>query len=251
MKILVLGHKGMLGTALMERLKTAHEVTGKDIEDFDITAADSCREVIAAAAPEVVINAAAYTNVDGAESDEERCFVVNAAGVRNIAAACRDRGIKIVHFSTDYVFDGTHTTPYTEDDIPAPRGVYARSKAAGEAYLREGSDDYLLIRTAWLYGPVGKNFVKTILEKALHSRNLRVVEDQIAPPPTAAIWPGRRRSSWNRVTGGSFTSPIGALAVGMNSPAASWLAPGSMPSPYPPSRRRNSTCRRRGRPTAS
>jgi len=182
MKILVLGHKGMLGTALMERLRAAHDVTGRDIEDFDITAAASCREVIAAVAPEVVINAAAYTNVDGAESDEGRCFAVNAAGVENIAAACRDRGIKIVHFSTDYVFDGTRTTPYTEEDVPAPRGVYARSKAAGEACLREVSEDYLLIRTAWLYGPVGKNFVKTILEKALHNRNLRVVDDQIGSP---------------------------------------------------------------------
>ena len=167
MQILILGHKGMLGTALMQRLGPFHAVVGKDVEDFDLTSPDSCRELIAAEKPEVVINAAAYTNVDGAESDAERCFAVNAAGVQNITAACRGRGIRIVHFSTDYVFDGTAAAPYREEDPPAPRGVYAASKAAGEKYLQEGSDDYLLIRTAWLYGPVGKNFVKTILEKAL------------------------------------------------------------------------------------
>ncbi len=182
MKILILGHKGMLGTALMQRLTPGHDLTGKDIEDFDITAAAACRELVAATRPEVVINAAAYTNVDGAESDATRCFAVNADGVRNIAAACRDRGVKIVHISTDYVFDGTKNTPYTEDDPPAPRGVYAQSKAAGEQYLREGSDNYLLIRTAWLYGPTGKNFVKTILEKALHNPRLRIVDDQVGSP---------------------------------------------------------------------
>ncbi len=182
MKILVLGHKGMLGTALMQRLGPGHTLAGKDLEDFDITSPASCRELIAAEKPDVVVNAAAYTNVDGAEEDEGRCFAVNAEGVRNVAAACRERALKIVHFSTDYVFDGAQATPYTEDDPPAPRGVYARSKAAGEAYLREGSDNYLLIRTAWLYGPAGRNFVKTILEKALHNPHLRVVDDQVGSP---------------------------------------------------------------------
>jgi dTDP-4-dehydrorhamnose reductase len=172
----------MLGTALMQRLGPFHVVAGKDVEDFDLTSPDSCRELIAAENPEVVINAAAYTNVDGAESDAERCFAVNAAGVQNISAACRGRRIRIVHFSTDYVFDGTAATPYREEDPPAPRGVYAASKAAGEKYLQEGSDDYLLIRTAWLYGPTGKNFVKTILEKALHNPILRVVDDQVGCP---------------------------------------------------------------------
>ena len=123
MQILILGHKGMLGTALMQRLGPFHVVAGKDVEDFDLTSPDSCRELIAAENPEVVINAAAYTNVDGAESDAERCFAVNAAGVQNISAACRGRRIRIVHFSTDYVFDGTAAAPYREEDPPAPRGA--------------------------------------------------------------------------------------------------------------------------------
>lgn len=182
MKILLLGHKGMLGTDLMRRLGVAHEVTGKDVGDFDITSSESCRQVISEANPDVVINAAAYTNVDGAETNGDACFAVNAEGVRNVALACEKANIRIVHFSTDYVFDGTQGTPYLEDDTPSPRGIYAQSKAAGEKYLQEYSNNYLLIRTAWLYGRNGKNFVKTILEKARHTDTLRVVDDQTGSP---------------------------------------------------------------------
>ncbi|MCK9392500.1 MAG: dTDP-4-dehydrorhamnose reductase [Syntrophales bacterium] len=182
MNILILGHKGMLGTELMLRLGIAHEVTGKDVGDFDITSPESCRQVISEINPEVVINAAAYTNVDGAEKDRDTCFAVNAEGVRNVALACEKANIRIVHFSTDYVFGGTGATPYREDDAPAPHGVYAQSKAAGEKYLQEYSENYLLIRTAWLYGRNGKNFVKTILEKARHTDTLRVVDDQTGSP---------------------------------------------------------------------
>jgi dTDP-4-dehydrorhamnose reductase len=182
MKILVLGHKGMLGTDLMLRLSVAHEVMGKDIEDFDITSPESCRQAVSEAQPDVVINAAAYTNVDGAEKDRDTCFAVNAEGVKNVALACGRDKIKLVHFSTDYVFDGTGETPYLEDAVPAPRGIYAQSKAAGEKYLQEYSDNYLLIRTAWLYGRNGKNFVRTILEKARNTNTLRVVNDQTGSP---------------------------------------------------------------------
>ncbi|MDQ1278327.1 MAG: dTDP-4-dehydrorhamnose reductase [Thermodesulfobacteriota bacterium] len=182
MKILLLGHKGMLGTELMARLGVAHEVTGKDIGDFDITSPESCRQVISETNPEVVINTAAYTNVDGAEKDRDRCFAVNADGVKNVALACDKEKIRIVHFSTDYVFDGTGRTPYREDDALSPHGIYARSKAAGERYLQEGSENYLLIRTAWLYGRNGKNFVRTILEKARNTDTLRVVADQTGSP---------------------------------------------------------------------
>lgn len=182
MKILILGHKGMLGTDLVSRLGVAHKVTGKDIEDFDITSPESCRQVISEIKPEVVINAAAYTNVDGAEKDRDTCFAVNAEGVKNVALACGKDNIRVVHFSTDYVFDGTGETPYREDRAPAPHGIYAQSKAAGEKYLQEYSENYLLIRTAWLYGRNGKNFVRTILEKAKRTDTLRVVDDQTGSP---------------------------------------------------------------------
>lgn len=182
MKILVLGHKGMLGGDLMLRLATAHDVMGIDIGDFDITAGDDCARVIAEYSPEVVVNAAAYTDVDGCEANRDLCFAVNAGGVKNIALACRGRGIRIVHFSTDYIFDGLKETPYVETDTPAPLNVYGASKLAGERFLEACSDHWLLIRTAWLYGQNGKNFVKTILAKSSTVKTIDVVDDQVGAP---------------------------------------------------------------------
>jgi dTDP-4-dehydrorhamnose reductase len=182
MKILILGHKGMLGSDLMLRMMAAHNVTGRDVDDFDITLEDDCGRVIAECSPDVVINAAAYTNVDGCETDRDRCFTVNAVGVKNIALACRGKGIRIVHFSTDYIFDGRKETPYVEGDEPAPLNVYGASKLEGERFLQALSDRWLLIRTAWLYGRNGKNFVKTILEKAAAVKTLDIVDDQIGAP---------------------------------------------------------------------
>ena len=182
MKILILGHRGMLGSDLMLRMGVDHDVTGKDVGDFDIIVEDDCGRVIAECSPDVVINTAAYTNVDGCETDRERCFAVNAVGVKNIALACRGKGIRIVHFSTDYIFDGRKETPYVEEDEPAPLNVYGASKLEGERFLQAFSDRWLLIRTAWLYGRNGKNFVKTILEKAAAVKTLDVVDDQIGAP---------------------------------------------------------------------
>lgn len=182
MKILILGHKGMLGSDLLLRLFAFHDVTGKDIEDFDIASQGACEEVIAETEPDIVINAAAYTNVDGCESDSDTCFSVNAEGVKNIALACQQKRIKIVHFSTDYVFDGTRETPYQEDDKCTPLNVYGKSKLAGEQYLKQFSDNFLLIRSAWLYGKNGKNFVKTIIEKARTEKLLKIVDDQVGAP---------------------------------------------------------------------
>lgn len=186
MRILVLGSKGQLGTDLMEVLAPAHVVRGVDIDDFDITSFSDCREIIAEFGPEAVVNAAAYTNVDGCETERDLCFAVNAEGVRNIARACADRDIKVVHFSTDYVFDGTKGKPYVEEDLCNPINVYGQSKLQSEIYLKEYAGDYLLIRTAWLYGRTGKNFVKTILDKARQEKKLRVVNDQVGSPTYSA-----------------------------------------------------------------
>jgi len=182
MKILILGHRGMLGSDLMLRLGASHEVTGKDVDEIDIASEDDCRRLIAQYSPEVVINAAAYTDVDRCESDRERCMAVNALGVKNIALASREKGVKVVHFSTDYVFDGRKGAPYVETDQPAPLNVYGASKLEGERLLQAFSQNYLLIRTAWLYGLHGKNFVTTILEKASALKTLDVVDDQIGAP---------------------------------------------------------------------
>ena len=182
MKILILGHKGMLGGDLVSILGISHDVTGKGTEDFNISSVEDCRDIILESEADVVINAAASTDVDGCESDREGCFSINSEGVKNIALICRDQDIKIVHFSTDYVFDGTKGNPYLEDDVCNPINVYGESKMMGELYLKELSDNYILARTAWLYGKNGKNFVKAIIKKAKNTKKLEVVDDQIGSP---------------------------------------------------------------------
>ena len=199
MKILLLGHKGMLGSDLLSRLYAEHEVIGMDKEEIDIVSANECNHAIKETAPDIVINAAAYTDVDGCETAKEECFAVNAEAVKNIAEACRMKKILIIHFSTDYVFDGTAKQPYKEDDQVNPINVYGESKLAGERYLQSLSDNYLLIRTSWLYGLKGKNFVHAILAKAKaknfiddtmakakakagNPSTLSVVDDQIGSP---------------------------------------------------------------------
>lgn len=182
MRILILGYRGMLGSDLTKRLSVDHDVIGKGRDDFDITSLASCEKILGEVKPDVVINAAAYTDVDRAENDEEMCFQVNAQGVKYLAMLCGTLTIPFVHFSTDYVFDGTKSLPYTEEDAPNPINVYGASKAEGESYIVQFCRDFLIIRTAWLYGENGRNFVKTILDKAQLEKSLRVVNDQYGSP---------------------------------------------------------------------
>lgn len=182
MRILVLGDRGMLGSDLCRLLAASHEVTGADIDDFDLTSFSDCRSIVAERDPEAVINAAAYTNVDACETDRDRCFQVNAEGVGHLARICRERGALLVHFSTDYVFDGTKGAPYEEDDPCRPISAYGSSKHLGECRLLEEAPEFLLVRTAWLYGRNGKNFVETILASAKRDKVLRVVDDQVGSP---------------------------------------------------------------------
>ena len=182
MKILLLGHKGMLGSDLLKQMRLHHEVIGMDKEEIDITSADDCAKAIEDTAPQIVINAAGYTNVDGCETAKEECFAVNAEALKNIAVACHRKNIRIIHFSTDYVFNGTGSAPYKEDDDCDPINTYGASKLAGERYLQTLAQNYIIIRTAWLYGVNGKNFVRTILEKAKTTPRLTVVDDQLGSP---------------------------------------------------------------------
>jgi dTDP-4-dehydrorhamnose reductase len=182
MKILLLGHKGMLGSDLFLNLAGKHEITGLDKDEIDIASWSECKKAIKEDAPDIVINAAAYTDVDGCEKAKDECFTVNAEAVKNIAEACREKNIRIIHFSTDYVFDGNNNEPYKEDCLCNPINVYGASKLAGEHYLQKLSDNYIIIRTEWLYGKNGKNFVRTILEKAQTINKLEVVDDQIGSP---------------------------------------------------------------------
>jgi dTDP-4-dehydrorhamnose reductase len=182
MKILLFGHRGMLGTDLVSQLKMNHEIIGMDKDEINIVSAAECQQAIKENAPDTIINAAAYTDVDGCETNKEECLAVNAEAVKNIAEAGRDKNIRIVHFSTDYVFDGTGSEPYREDHTCNPINAYGRSKLAGEMYLQKLSNNYLLIRTSWLYGHNGNNFVRKIIEKAEQLNKLEVVDDQIGSP---------------------------------------------------------------------
>ncbi len=182
MKVLLLGHKGMLGNDLMAQFRHRHDVIGMDREEIDITRASECRRAVAETEPQLVINAAGYTNVDACETAKEECFAVNAEAVKNIAQACRDKNITVVHYSTDYVFDGNANHPYTEEDPCNPINTYGASKLAGEHHLKRLTDNFILIRTAWLYGAKGKNFVSAILDRARDTGRLTVVDDQMGSP---------------------------------------------------------------------
>jgi dTDP-4-dehydrorhamnose reductase len=181
-KVLVLGANGMLGRELMDLLSERWAPTGADVDEVDITDREGTAAYIRALKPKVVINAAAYTDVDGCERDPEGAFAVNARGAAHAAAACSESASRMVQISTDYVFDGLKGKPYLESDRPNPRSVYGRSKLAGERAVGETLEDYIIIRTSWLFGAKGKNFVDTILNAASRRSVLEVVGDQHGSP---------------------------------------------------------------------
>lgn len=180
--ILIIGAKGMLGSMLCEVFADLRP-TCWDREEIDITDEDLVRAKLRELTPDVVINAAAYTNVDGAETDKGTAFLINETGVRNLAAVVMEIGSTLVHYSTDYVFPGTKADGYSEADSPGPAvNVYGESKLAGERALAQIRPKFYLIRTAWLYGPHGKNFVETMLGLAATHSQIAVVNDQHGSP---------------------------------------------------------------------
>lgn len=198
MKLLITGGKGQLGCQLKyiiekngsdigkldQRLKDA-ECNFIDCDELDIT---NCTEVISyvsAFRPDVIINCAAYTNVDSCENDRDTAFKVNAIGPRNLAIASEKYGIKLLHVSTDYIFNGEGTVPFKEYDIPGPISVYGKTKLLGEHYVREHCSNYFIVRTAWLYGEYGNNFVYIIMKAAKEKGHLDVVYDQRGNPTYA------------------------------------------------------------------
>lgn len=182
MRTLVFGGKGQLGKDLVAVFGGAGAAHGHDLPELDIAQADAVQGAVEAFAPDLVLNAAAFTNVDGAEDDAEGAFRVNETGAQYVAAAAAQRGAPVVYYSTDYVFGGTKTTPYGPGDTVSPIGVYARSKAAGEAATRAANSKHFIVRTAWLYGPGGNSFVEKILRAAAARPELRVVEDEMGSP---------------------------------------------------------------------
>jgi dTDP-4-dehydrorhamnose reductase len=187
MRVLVTGREGQLARSLAER-GAAHpglslETVGRP--DLDLERPESIAAAIAAAAPDAVINTAAYTAVDQAEDDSEAAFRINAAAAAEVAAAARRAGARIIQVSTDYVFDGSAEDAYPETAPTAPLGVYGRSKLEGERGVAEANPDHLILRTAWVYSPFGRNFVRTMLNAAQTRDEVNVVDDQYGNPTSA------------------------------------------------------------------
>lgn len=184
MRIVITGADGQLGMELVRALAPHGELIPSTLADLDVTNS-GCADQVAALQPEWVVHTAAATDVDGCEREPEQAMTVNAEGTRRVAEGCRRAGAGLVYLSTDYVFDGSKGSPYDEWDHPAPLNVYGRSKLEGEQATRNVAPHWIIVRTAWLYGIHGRNFVKTILGKVAAGEPLRVVKDQVGSPTYA------------------------------------------------------------------
>jgi dTDP-4-dehydrorhamnose reductase len=197
MRILLLGGGGQVGGELLHTLPALGELhvatrsgslaDGRPCERADFDAPRTLDALVSRLAPDIVVNAAAYTAVDQAESDADAAYRVNATAPAAIADACRRCGARLVHFSTDYVFDGRGDRPYREDDPVAPLGVYGASKRAGEEAVLASGARHLVLRTAWVYAAHGRNFLRTMLRLAAEREELRVVDDQVGSPTPAGL----------------------------------------------------------------
>lgn len=186
-KIIVTGANGQLGRAInLQYADSAeYELINTDVGELDITRIDKVMEFTRGVKPYAIINCAAYTAVDACEREEDLAFRINAIGARNLSIAAQETGAKMMHVSTDYVFDGNGSRPYIETDPTGPQGAYGRTKLAGENFVKEFSNRHYIVRTAWLYGD-GKNFVKTMLRLSETNDKVRVVMDQVGSPTSAS-----------------------------------------------------------------
>ena len=188
MKILVTGADGQVGTEMVRLADDEFRVVGLNRRDLDITDRDAITRSLDDHEPDFLVNCAAYTAVDQAEDEPDLAYRVNADAVGWLGEACDARGVGVIHFSTDYVFDGSKDGPYTEDDTPNPLNVYGASKLEGENRLRAATDRHLILRVSWVFGRIGRSFVDTILRLARERDELTVVDDQVgAPSPAEAI----------------------------------------------------------------
>ena len=182
-KLIVTGADGQLGRAINKQYadSTEYELINTDVGELDITSIDRVMEFARDIKPYAIVNCAAYTAVEKCEQEEDLAFRINAIGARNLSIAASETGAKLVHVSTDYVFDGNGTRPYLETDPTGPQGAYGRTKLAGENFVKEFSERHFIVRTAWLYGD-GKNFVRTMLRLSETNDKVRVVRDQVGSP---------------------------------------------------------------------
>ena len=185
-KIIVTGCNGQLGRAVNKLYANNgdYELVNTDVGELDITNIDEVMSFAREVKPYAIINCAAHTGVEACETEEDKAYRINAIGPRNLSIAATETNAKLIHISTDYVFDGKGTRPYTEFDAVGPQGMYGRTKLAGENFVREFADRHFIIRTAWLYGD-GKNFVKTMLRLSETNDKVRVVKDQVGSPTSA------------------------------------------------------------------
>lgn len=183
MKVVVTGAKGQLGQdVVLELARQNHEAIGADREQLDVTNEASVQAFISDVRPDVILHCAAYTNVDGAEENEDAAYQVNALGTEYLAKAAKQVGAKMLYVSTDYVFDGTATEPYEVDEPTKPLGAYGRTKLAGEELLQKNLEQFFIVRTAWVFGVHGNNFVKTMLRLGKERGEVGVVHDQVGSP---------------------------------------------------------------------
>jgi len=210
--VLITGAGGMLGVAVSDALARAgHPTRGRTRAELDILDEATVRGLLAETVPEVIINCAAWTDVDGAESDRDGAFAVNATGAGVLARAAADAGARLVHVSTDYVFDGRGTRPYVESDPTDPQGVYGASKLAGELEVLAASESHAVVRTAWLFGAGGRNFVDTMLRVAGQGAGeVSVVTDQLGCP----TWTGHLAAALLQVAEGAAAGVLHAAASG-------------------------------------
>ncbi|PID39420.1 MAG: dTDP-4-dehydrorhamnose reductase [Proteobacteria bacterium] len=198
MKMVVVGANGQLGNALSRTVTHGIEICPMDLPKLDITDAGNVDATIARESPDLIVNAAAYTAVDRAEKERDLAFAVNAEGPANLARAAETHGCRLIHVSTDYVFDGTAGSPYPDNAPCKPLGVYGRSKRQGEVNVLETAGQPLIIRTSWLYSPWGANFVLTMLKLMRSKDKLTVVADQIGSPTFAVTLAGAIRAAMDR-----------------------------------------------------
>ena len=255
MKILLFGKHGQLGWELHRSLQGLGQVLAYDYPEIDFTVPSSLRRFVEDYRPQIVINAAAYTDVDKAESEAERARLINAEAPAFLAEICRDLGAAFIHYSTDYVFDGQKGTPYTEDDAPHPLNVYGQTKLEGEQAILQAGGTNLIFRTAWVYSMRRDSFVTKVLRWAHSQDEMRIVEDQVSNPtwaralaeitaqllakagPDPLPWLSERRGLYH-LAGRGFTSRLEwAKAILRNDPR-----------PSPPDRPKSASCAKRGIP---
>jgi dTDP-4-dehydrorhamnose reductase len=221
MRVLLFGGNGQVGHALQSLSLARGEWIPVTRRDCDLTSAADIRECIERVRPDAIVNAAAYTAVDKAENDRETCYLVNATAPGVMAMAAARIGARLVHYSTDYVFDGTKTSPYLEDDATGPRNVYGASKLAGEQAILDTSADALILRTSWVYSNHGANFLKTMLRLGAERTELRVVADQRGAPTSAEAIAAATIRILEQADG---EQAIGEQAVGDRAAGGRWCA---------------------------